>query len=83
MEILIPNHKKRDECLKFQKENARRILKEKQKATETEAKKTRDLRRKGVPMPEDIKEEQEIRKLSELHLIEQRKKRKAMKGKIS
>ena len=70
MEILVPNHKKRDESLKFQKENARRILKEKQKLTETESKKTRDSRRKGVPMPEDLKEEQEIRKLSELHLIE-------------
>ena len=34
-------------------------------------------------MPEDLKEEEEIRKLSELHLIEQRKKRKAMKGKKS
>ena len=70
MEILIPNHKKRDESLKYQKENARRILKEKQKITETEAKKTRDLRRTGKMMDEELKEEQECRRLSELHLIE-------------
>ena len=83
MEILVPNHKKRDESLKLRQENARRILKEKQAFAAIEAKRIRDLRRKGVPMPEDIRAEQEIRKLSEFHLIEQRKKRKAMKGKKS
>lgn len=54
MVILVKNHKKRDESLRRKKENARKLIKEKQEKLQEEIRMKRTMRMKGIPLPEEV-----------------------------
>lgn len=75
MVILVKNHKQRDESIRYRKENARRILKEKQRKAQEEADRKRFYRMKGMPLPEEANFDKEVKATAEAHLMNQKKKR--------
>lgn len=69
MFLLVKNHRKKDENIRYKKENARRILKEKQRAAQELADRTKKLRLLGELPPEDFERQEASRLLSEEFLL--------------
>ena len=83
MTILIKNHKLRDESIRQRKENARRLLKEKQQHAQEHAEKVKKMRAQGKMLPEDYERQNTSRRSAEEFLLNLRKKREAREGKVS
>lgn len=83
MVVLIANQKQRDAIMKHQRENARKLLDEKQRLAKEQADLRRQERLKGVTADEDLERRAAARHSAEAFLIKLQKRRKAREGQLT
>ena len=83
MVVLIKNHKLRDESIRMRKENARKLLKEKQIMKQERAEHAKKMRQQGKLLPEDIERQNASRRSAEEFLLNMRRRREQREGKVS
>ena len=83
MAVLIKNHKLRDESIRMRKENARKLLKEKQIMKQERAEHAKKMRQQGKLLPEDIERQNASRRSAEEFLLNMRRRREQREGKVS
>ena len=83
MVVLIANQKQRDAMMKFQKENARKLLDEKQRLAKEVAERNRQERLKGITPEVDAERREAAKRNAEAFLLTLQMKRKAREGQLT